>query len=285
MFDTWQLNLILFYLSVVIFIQCYKVAIKNVTNDGAATMLIQSIAGISVLALVPFLPLQKPEKLGTFFLLGAACIFYAINDRLQMTARKNLDVSTFSVIGQLTTVFVIIYGLTIFREPTSLMKLAGATLIIVANALIFYRPGKHKIEINKYSILAMCAALAFATALSIDINISKDFNLPLYISLTMLIPAVIIGMSGRISPLASVSELKKGNPALFVITGVAWSLSIFFSLRAFRFGHVNSIITLEAVAVILNVLAAYIFLKERDKPFRKISAAILIIIGVLLTTL
>ena len=285
MLNTWQFNLILFYIFIVIYFQFYKLSVKNVKNDGAATILIQTIAGVSILALAPLFPFTIPNKLSVLLLLVGACVFYAVTDRLQMTARKHLEVSAFSVISQLSTVFVILYGLTVFNEPFSLVRIGGAALIIAANAMIFYRPGKHSIVINKYSVMAILATVSFATAISIDINIVKNFNLPVYISLTLLIPALLIAIGGRTTPKDSVAELKRGNPVLFVITGLAWSLAIFFSLRAYQFGKVNSIVTLQAVGVILNVLAAYIFLKERDHPVQKILAACLVIVGVLLTTL
>ncbi|HMI09971.1 MAG TPA: DMT family transporter [Candidatus Saccharimonadales bacterium] len=284
MFNSWQINLIFFYIFTVIFFQCYKLAVKNVKNDGAATIALQVIAGITVLILVPFFAINWPAGIGIILLLVASCVFYAINDRMQTTARKHLEVSTFSVIGQLSTVFVILYGLTLFNETFTWLKLAGAVLIIGANVLIFYQSRKHKIEINIYSILAILAAFAFATALAIDVGISKEFNLPLYISLTLLIPAIMIAIAGKVSPRQSVTEYKT-NSKLFLATGISWALSIFFSLRAFQLGEMNTVITLEAVVVILNVLAAYIFLKERGKIKRKIAGAILIVFGVLLTTL
>lgn len=130
----------------------------------------------------------------------------------------------------------------------------------------------------------MIAALASATALAIDVGISKQFNLPIYISLTLLIPALMIMLAGRIPPRQSIAEYKT-NPKLFIITGISWTLAIFFSLRSFQLGEINTIVTLQAAGVILNVLAAYVFLKERDKIKRKIAGAILIVFGVLLTTL
>ncbi len=284
MFHTWQVNLVLFYVTVVIFFQFYKLSVKKVENDGAATILLQTIAGLSILALSPLFSFHWPGKLNILLLLVSACVFYAVNDRLQMTVRKNLEVSTFSIINQFSTVFVIIYGLTLFRDPTSFVKLLGVVVIVAANVLIFYKPRKQSIEINKYSILAIVATFTFATAISIDIDISKQFNLPVYICLTLLLPALIIALAGRTRIKDSIAEWKRGNQKYFLITGIAWSLSIFFSLRAFRYGQVNTVITLEAVAVILNVIAAFVFLGERDKPYRKTAAAFMIFIGVLLTT-
>jgi drug/metabolite transporter (DMT)-like permease len=284
MFNNWQINLLLFYIFTVMFFQCYKLAVKHVKNDGAATIALQTIAGVSVLILVPFFSMSWPAGIGIILLLVASCVFYAINDRLQLTVRKHLEVSSFSVIGQLSTVFIILYGLTIFHETFTWAKFAGALLIIGANVLIFYKSRKHEIEINIYSILAIVASFIFATALAIDVGISKQFNLPLYISLTLLIPAIMIAVAGRIHPRESIKEYKT-NSKLFLATGISWALAIFFSLRALQLGEINTVITLQAVSVILNVVAAYIFLKERDKIKRKIAAAILIVFGVLLTTL
>lgn len=281
MFDTWQVNLLFFYLTQVIFFQCYKLAVKHVKNDGAATIALQSIAGVSVLVLVPFFDIAWPSNTSIILLLVAACVFYAINDRLQMTARKHLEVSTFSVIGQLSTVFLIIYGLVIFQEVSSWIKIAGAAFIIGANILLFYQPRKHKVEINSYSLLAMIAALALATAIAIDVGISKSFNLPLYISFTLIIPAIMIATVGRISPTESIKEYKT-NSKLFIITGISWAFSIFFSLRAFQLGEINTVTTLQAAVVILNVIAAFIFLHERSKIKRKIVSALLIVFGVFL---
>ncbi len=284
MFQSWQANLLLYYVFVVLFFQCYKLAVKNVTNDGAATIALQSIAGVSILALAPFFAFTWSASLGIVGLLVASCIFYAVNDRLQMTARKHLEVSTFSVIGQLSTVFVILYGLSIFHEGFSWAKTAGAMLIVGANVLVFYQRRKHEIEINRYAILAILATIAFATAIAIDVGISKSFNLPVYISLTLLIPAVIIAGAGKTTPRQAIEQYATSRK-LFLATGISWGLSIFFSLRAFQLGEISTVITLEAVMVILNVLAAYIFLRERSRIKQKIASAALIVFGVLLTTL
>jgi drug/metabolite transporter (DMT)-like permease len=218
-------------------------------------------------------------------LLGIACLFYAVNDRLQTPIRKNLEVSTYSIIGQLATVFLIIYGLTVFKDPANGYKLLGAALIIGANVWLFYKPRQHRVKLDNHVLLAIGATLFFATAISIDIGISTHFNLPLYISLTLLLPAIFIALSERIKPREIAAEFKRDTGKEFLITGIAWGLAIFFSLRAFQFGEVNVIVPLQAVGVLLNVLAAHVFLGERSHTAKKLAAAVLVILGVLLTVL
>src|SRR5690606_12825932 len=138
--NTWQFSLLMFYVFNVIFFQFYKLSVKNVNKDGAATIIFQVIAGVSQLLIIPIFAWQLPSKLSVVLLLVTACVFYAVNDRLQTTVRKHLEVSVFSILSQFGTVFLITYGFLIFKDEFVLTKILGALLIIAANVWIFYKP-------------------------------------------------------------------------------------------------------------------------------------------------
>lgn len=284
-FNTWQFSLLMYYVFVVIYFQSYKLAVRNAKRDGAATIILQVLAGLSILLIAPLFAFSWPVKVGTYLLLVVACVFYAINDRLQTTVRKHLEVSAFSILSQLGTVFLIIYGLTFFSEPFVLSKTIGALLIVGANVWLFYKP-KVKRELtneSKYFLLGALALIAFATAISIDIGISKQFNLPVYISITLLIPAVMVAASEKIKLPVVKAEWNNGNKRYFTVTALAWGLTILFSLRALQLGQVSTIVPLQAVAVMLNVMVAYIFQNERKDLAKKLLSAVIVIIGVYLT--
>lgn len=285
--NTWQFNLLMYYIFVILYFQFYKLSVKNAKKDGAATIILQLLAGVSILAVAPLFTINFPVALGTYLLLGAACIFYAINDRLQTTVRKHLEVSAFSVLSQLGTVFLLIYGFTLFSEPLVLNKVFGAILILGANIWLFYKP-KVKRELThefKYFILGSIALLAFATAISIDIGISKDFNLPIYISITLLVPAIMVSASEKIKLSVVKGEWRQGNKGHYLITGISWGLTILFSLRAFQLGEVSTIVPLQAAAIMLNVMTAYIFQNERKDLLKKVISAVIVVVGVYLTVI
>lgn len=169
--NSWQFNLSMALILLIVFMQSYKLAVREVDKDGVATIILQVIAGISVLLLVPFFPFIIPDNVGAYLFILLAIIFYALNDRIQTTVRKNLDVSVYSVMDQISRVFLIIYGIVIFQEAIVANKLIGGGLILAANVILFYRKGK--IKINKYVMLNIGAAFLFATATVIDIDISK----------------------------------------------------------------------------------------------------------------
>lgn len=281
--NTWQFNLTAFLITHVLFFQFYKIAIRQAHHDGAATILLQLIAGTSILLLIPFMPFVFPDNPLTYTLFIAACVFYAINDRIQTTARKHLEVSVFSILNQFLNIFLILYGFIIFQEAVTTAKIVGAICIVAGNILLFYKKGKF--SFNKYSLLSIGASLALATAITIDIGISEQFNLPFYIMLTLFVPAVFIAIAERIKPQAIIKEYNNVSFRYYIIAGCAWALDIFFALRSFQLGEVSLIVPLQATVVLLNVIVASIIFNEREMLGKKLVAALLVILGVYITTL
>lgn len=281
--NSWWLNLVGYLVFVVIFSQFYKLAVRNTTNDGASTILLQSIAGISALLLIPFFLFRFPNNPKVYLLLLAACIFYALTDRMQTTARKNLQVSLFVILDRLSTIFLIIFGFTIFNNPLIIEKVIGAGLILIGNILVLYKGGK--LVLNKYVLLAAFANLTFAIAVSIDIGISGNFNLPFYIMFTLIVPAVLISIVEKISLKELLAIYSGKDKKHYLITGFSWALLIFFLLRAYQSGEVTVVVSLAATSVLFNVLIAHFFLRENDQKLKKILAASFIIIGAYLTVL
>jgi drug/metabolite transporter (DMT)-like permease len=281
--NSWQFNVVGYLLSGVIFFQFYKLAVKESKNDNSATILLQIIAGLSILLFIPLFPLQLTTNLKFYIFLFLASVFYALNDRLQVTARKHLQVSVYSILNMLKTFFLVLFGLLFFGEDFLVIKILGALLILSGNVFLFYKKGSFKL--NKYAILSILAALVFAIAISIDIGISSSFNLPFYISLTLLIPAIILFFFGKQNFYNIYIEYNSASKKYYFITGFFWGLTILFSLRSYQLSDITKIAPVLAVSVLLNVIVAYIFHKEKQNFFKKIIASILVLVGVYLTIL
>jgi uncharacterized membrane protein len=103
--------------------------------------------------------------------------------------------------------------------------------------------------------------------------------------LTLTIPAAMVALAEKITLQEVLSEYSSGNKKYYILTGLAWALAIFFSLRSFQLGQVSLIVSLQATSALINVLVAYILLRERDHKVKKIIAACLVVAGVCLTVL
>lgn len=237
-------------------------------------------ARLTALLLCPFFEFKFPTDISIYIMLGISIIFYAISDRINTTVRSGIKASTFSMLKQLSTTFMILAGLIFLKEEFVLTKFIGAMLIIFSNVILFYQKGK--IQLNKYILLGVLANISYTIALFLDVNNSDNFNLPFYVALTLMVPALLIMIFERIKPSEIKNELVNGNKKAIVITAVSWAMSIISQLRAYQLGNVTVVAPLCALTVMLNVIVGYLFLKERDNLLRKIISAILIIISIIL---
>lgn len=278
--NSWLLYVLLYLILATTFTQFFKIATKKLKKAGALTILLQMMAGITSLILCPFFEFKLPVNMNVYIMLGISIIFYAITDRINTTVRSGIEASTFSMLKQLSTTFMIFAGLIFFKEEFVLSKFIGAMLIIFSNILIFYKKGK--IEFNKYILLGVLANITFTIALFLDVNISDNFNLPFYVALTLIIPALLIMIFERIKPSEIKDELVNGNKKAIFVTAISWGIMIVAQLRAYQLGNVTVIAPLCALTVILNVIVGYLFLNEKDNLLRKIISAIIIIISIIL---
>lgn len=276
----WLLFISLHIIFNIIFTQLFKIVIKNSKSEGTITILVQFIAGITSILISPLFKYTFSTDWKVYLTLIIACIFYSISDRMNTTVRNGIEASTFSIISQLATVFMILAGLLFFKEPFVLKKTIGATLIILSNIFIFYKKGNQKV--NKYVILGIFSNLAYSIALFIDVNISNNFNLAIYVSTTLLVSSLFIIIFEKIKFNDIKKEFNNSNKKLIFITGFSWATMLISQLNAYKLGNITSVAPLCALTVIGNVIISYIFLKEKNNLLKKIMAAIIIIISIFL---
>ena len=276
----WICFVVIYLIFAVLFTQNYKIVLKTSEGKGAITILLQILSGIIALLFCPLFATKFPNDPSIYMYLGISLVFYAISDRLNTTIRKGIEASTFSIIKQLTTVFMILAGLIFLKEPFVLKKIIGATLIIFSNLLVFYNP--KGITFNKYIILAMISNLISASALFIGVSFSDNFNIAIYAALTVIVPAFLIFVFERVRLSSIKKEWTSGNKKAIVLTCVGWGVMLVAQLCAYQLGQVTQVAPLSALTVILNVIVGYLFLKEKNNLLKKIIAAGLIIISIFL---
>lgn len=272
--------IILYLIFAVIYDQFFKKLTKTMKNDGGMIVLLNTIAGMTCLFLIPLFDIKLPNNIFVYLFLGLACIFYALNDRFDTTARRGIEASTNSMIKQLSTVFMTFIGLFILKEQLVINKIIGAILIIISNIFIFYN--KNSLRKNKYIKYGILASIFTTIALFIDVNYSEQFNLPLYVAITLIVPSILIIWFEKIKIKTIKNEIRKSNKLFILITGMSSSFMLILKLLAFRQGEISIIAPICSLTVILNVIVGYIFQKERKNLLKKLSAAVLIVIGIIL---
>ena len=66
MINTWWFNIIIYLILYVLFTQSYKLATKSCKHDGALTVLLQFLGGLTVLLFIPLFKIQFPTNIKTY---------------------------------------------------------------------------------------------------------------------------------------------------------------------------------------------------------------------------
>lgn len=280
LFDYWETWVVIYLVSAVLFAQSFKVANRNMKNANCLTVLLEIFTAFFAIFFIPFFPVIFPNNISIYLTLLIVTIIYAVTDRLNIESRYGLETSTFSMLKQLSTVFMIFFGFVLLKEPFESKKLFGAGIIIFSNLLLAYEKGKF--SFNKYFIMCVISNFLFAVAMLINVNISDNFNLAIYTILTVSVPALIISVFGRIRPKMLKDEFSLYNKKAFIIASISWCLMLISSVRAYQLGNVTVVASLFAVTSIFNSVIDYIFNKDKRKFFKNLIAALLLIIGVIL---
>lgn len=222
--NNWLIFVLLYLVLATAYTQFFKVATKDLKSAGALIVLLQLIAGGMALLLCPFFEFKFPTDVRVYIMLGVSIIFYAATDRINTTVRSGIEASTFSMLKQLSTTFMIFAGLILLKEEFVMTKFIGAMLIIFSNVLIFYKKGK--LEFNKYIGLGIIGNITYTIAIFLDVNICDNFNLPFYVALTLIPPAILIMLAERIKITDIKEELKVGNKPAILVTAISWALMI-----------------------------------------------------------
>ena len=201
-FNNWKFWVIVYLISAIIFAQTFKKVNRKMKKAGSLTILLEVFTALFAILFIPFFTIKFSHDINIYLTLLVVTIIYAMTDRLNIEARYGLDPSVFSMLKQLSTVFLIILGFIFLKEEILLKKIVGSLLIIVSNLLLAFDKGK--IKFNKYFVMSFISNFLFAVAMLINVNISDNFNIAIYTIFTVFTPSIFIFILGK----HSIKELK-----------------------------------------------------------------------------
>ena len=278
--NIWWIYVVFYLILYVTYTQYYKIATKKCKSTSALTVLLRFTSGIIILLAIPLFNFKFPKSILSYVFLSLACAFFALSDRMYTASYKELEVSTYSILSQLSTAFIFVFGILFFKEPLIIKRIIGAILILLANVLVLYK--KRKFTWNKYYLFNIIANLSFAIGMTLNVGVSEQFNLAFYIAITLCSSAILIFIFERIKFKDIIGEYKEGNKKAIVVVSILDGVTSLLILRAYQLESVTLIAPLASLKTIINVFVAHLFLKENNSFLKKIVAALIIIIGVTL---
>lgn len=264
-----------------IFSQGFKKVNRTMKNASALTVLLELFTGLFAIVMSIFFKYTFPSDIKVYITLFVVTIIYAVTDRLNIEARYGLSPSNFSMLKQLSTVFLVIFGLLFLREQLAFKKILGAIIIVVSNVMLAVNKDG-KFEFNKYFIFCLISNFLFAVAMFINVNISSMFNIGIYTLITVFIPSIIIKLFSRLSFKDLEEEFNLYNKPLFILVSFAWCMMLISSVKAYEYGSISVVAPLLTLTALTNTIYEFIVDKDKKRFYYKLVISILILIGVIL---
>lgn len=226
---------------------------------------------------------QKPWFLGTFFL---GLLFILVFNLMAAASQKN-GVAVASVATKMSFVIPVLFGVYVYQEQLSTMKITG---MVLALAAVYFASAKDKsVSFSKSSLVL--PALVFIGSGLIDTSIKyildsyieeKEFAI---FSATVFASAATIGIVFiLLKAIKKPLKVNFRNVLGGIVLGVPNYFSIYFLLRALQNDTLNSasIFTINNVAIVMfSTLLAIVLFRERIS-LKNWSGIILAVISILL---
>ena len=281
MLSDWKFYVILYIVFTILFNQNYKICTKYMKSSVSLTILLELIASIVCIVLIPLFKFRFSKNISVYIFIFIAIIFYTLHNRLSTVSRSGLESSTYIIIKQLPSVFMILIGILFFKEPFIITKIIGAFLIIFSNILIFYKKGSFKID--KYVLLGIIANICMSIGMIIDVNYSNEFNIAIYVFFIIFVPVIIMFLVERVRLKDIILEYQYQDKLSLFITGICFSLMMVVKIKSYNLGNASVVAPISSLSVILSIIFGFLFLNEKNNLIKKIIASVFILLGVFLS--
>lgn len=249
-------------------------------NPRAFALIYNTIGGIFVLSFFLFDHSQfSGINWQVILLLVINTCLYGIFNRFEFYARKNNKASTYTVLSEFTTVVTFVLSILFLRESFTLNKIFALLIIISGNVLALIT--KKGIKFSSGIKYALLTTISLGTALTVDKKISGNFPLPLYAFFAYFPPNIFLYFFPKLKFSDIKKELHLASYKIFILSAVN-VCAYFMLIKSYSYGEASKVILLISTSTILSVLSGIFILKEKDRFWQKILAALLVTAGVLL---
>lgn len=225
--------------------------------------------------------LELPQLFLTPYILFSA-VLYAVGTVLYFKAYKHIGAAEVTVIGGAGVIVTIIASALFLHDRLTLLQLFGVFLIL--SAVVLVNISKSRFSLNKGAYYALFGAGAYGLAVVSDSFIVHHYDPFSYLPLNCFIPGILL-LVWYIKHVKKIYVSARHINKNLVIFTTLYSIQAISFYVALRVGAlVAQMSAISRASIILTVVLAAIFLKERKHLVLTILAAFFTTIGVLLVT-
>lgn len=257
-----------------------RLAMKKEESDPVtSTIIFQFLICITSSIVAAFVGFNLPPS-NIWLQLLLTGFLYAYGTLFFFKAIKTIEASEMSILGSAGTLVTVILSYFFLHERLNYTQLLGVLLILAAVIIINYN--RNKLSVNTGTWYALLGASCYGTAVIFDTYIVQRYSAISFLPFGSFIIGVILLVSFPRSIRKLTHDIRKIDRNL-IIYGVLYTLAALMFYLPLQFGtYVSQMSVVGRVSIILTIILAAIFLKERSHIGKKILGAILTTIGIFL---
>lgn len=255
---------------------------KEEQSDPISYAIVFQLAVTCVIAICAFYRgFRLPPLQPLLPYLGLMTVLYGFANIAHWRSFQLIEASEVSVIFSSRSLWVLFVAIPFLGESLTSRKLLGTFLVVLGVALVSWREGRFKFQ-RGYAF-ALLAACLFGIGFANDAFLLRSFDVFSYNTIAFLFPALFLILL-RPKSLKKIKVFFDKRRLMKMLV-----LAVFYAAAALTIGasyqaggEASQIAPISQSSVILTVLLAAIFLKERGNFLNKLAGAIAVFLGVVL---
>lgn len=254
---------------------------KDKTDPFAYAVVFQGIVGVllTVFALMYGFKLPGIEAVLAPAILSV--IFYGVGHIVYAKTLQRVEASAFSVLFATQAIWIMLLGIILFNESLTALQLGGSVLIFGGVALLV--KNIRSLSLDKGTLLGLLTGLMFGIAITAWSYVGRHTDALSWAAISFLgtsLVALLVSPKSihKIKPLISGKLLPKLG-----LLGILYGVGSLAMLFAYKEGTFTIVSPLRQTGIIVTTLLALLCLRqERNRIGRKLLAAFVCCVGVIL---
>lgn len=279
---TWQLFTLISVVSLSISVILQRVLLhKDKTDPFAYAVLFQGIVGVLLMVFALAYGFKLPNIETVIVPAIISIVFYGVGHIVYAKTLQKVEASAFSVLFATQALWIMILGIVLLHETMTIAQLTGTVLIFAGVGIL--AKNFRSVFKEKGLLLGLLTGLMFGIAIYTWSYVGRFTDTISWAAISFIgtsLVAFLVRPSSvrKMKPLLEPSVLWK----LFAL-GIFYGIGSLTMLFAYKYGTFAIVSPLRQTSIIVTVLLALTFLPmERNRIRRKILAAVICMVGVIL---
>lgn len=257
---------------------------KDKIDPFAYVVTFQAIVGILLTSFALFYGFHLPGIEGLLLPAIISVVCFGVGHIAYAKTLQHVEASVFSILFATQAVWIMLLGILLFHESLTPLQIVGSLLIFVGVCFTIKNP--RSLSLDKGTLLGLLTGFIFGIAITAWSYVGRHTDGLSWAAISFLavsLVALLIRPQSvkKMKPLFTKRVLKR-----LLLLGVFYGIGSLTMLFAYQLGTFTVVSPIRQTGIIVTTLLALLFLsQERNRVGRKLLAAMICSIGVILVVI